>query len=1530
MKSTSPKKYIWPDGQLRIPKAIRKVLLFVSLVIFAFSTNTCLYAQPCCSTSSLIINTGYDPILASPVPPGTAGGTPVSDPKWKIGYYTPSVTVPGATSFVVSGIPYSLTLAPALGPADVFSSIAASDPNCNPISCVNAPYYHTDGLTGVTTYYMELYREFELCDSSDLNLNFDVSVDNGCDIIFDAVTISPGFLAVGPTGMNAGNWGWWNPYSYTITGCAPGIHRLTIRVQQFNHPPSAMIDPNGTFLNLKGTVSSVKPMALKSESNGCSGVACSRPSISGSSSMCVGQPPITLTGSPAGGTWSFSPPGIISFGTITPSTVDINGVSAGIANVTYTDMCGHFAVKTITVGSPVLTGPSYILCTGATYSMTTTMPGGVWSSTNTAVATVNASTGVVTAGTTTGTTIISYIVGACSAATVVTVNKMPSISGPHICVGGSGTLNATVAGGVWSESSPLISIGASTGVVTAGGTAGTAVVTYISGACSAVYTVTIDPVSVLGGPPYILCTGATYTMTTSVTGGTWSSSNTSVATIGSSSGVVTAGGTTGTATITYALGACSATTIVTVNKIPVISGTSNLCAGAVVTLNATVAGGAWSTSSSIVTVGASSGIVTSGSSTGTAVITYIAGACSAVYTITVNPLPTILAGPRIVCASITVTATPTTGTWSGGGSVVSVSNSGGGVGVVHALSGGTATLTYTTSAGCKSTIVVTVNCPCSSAMDSVHTTLTASGHFGDSCSYLCTASTTVLSGWHMAGYMWQVGSTSTWHASTSTTDTRTVSVPVSGTVVVKVTFYAVDSFGDTCKILRMDTLHCVHPPCYDSTGTYLLVTTTTDPMGNCIYTATVNVTTADSIIGYEWHTTGGATTVVHTGAHTNVYTFTLPPGTTTTVFVKVNIVDFYFSAGQSPCCEADLSKYVYCGDTTAHGSCNDSLALTYINLPEGSNCLFQVTANALPSAGRTVVGYTWDVPPALPITHWTSALSDTRPGWTGGAILVPAGGSVTITVTLITVGPAGDTCRTVKLVTLNCGCDCFTAGTLTSSPRPFCSKPGACCFVLLAHVVLKPGCKVTKYVWKVPGASPVTIISSAISMTYPVTVPSGTSMVVTVDVFATDATGAVCSTTLKVNVFCNCDCFLAPLAISDTSISAPPAGCNVTVNVTPSLNPACSLNKYEWYPSGGMMFTTTTPSHVFTMVSGTTLTVTVIAYATNSAGVTCTTSATITIQCNGKDPVKGCCFDSLNTTVTPLGSMDIHGNCLNSILVHPVLADKTCRYIGYKWQTATSLPSPLMTASSFPAPTLAPGTTIWITVTFYAVNAFGDQCILLKVLKLSCPGLGGGTGGGVIWPSLCIDPDASLITPVSTTGVDMSCNFVCTALTTSYPGWSVIGYQWMNGTTVYPFTTSGIFELSVPEGTDADVAVVVYSMDDALDTCVDTLHSMLHCDSGDGWAERHANTGGGNTYLTNDLQKDNINIYPNPTDNAVTVSSEHIRIKNVQVIDVNGKKVGNYSFDDTKSVRIPMEHLVPGTYLFRVNDTTSRVVTKSK
>lgn len=135
--------------------------------------------------------------------------------------------------------------------------------------------------------------------------------------------------------------------------------------------------------------------------------------ILGPDSLCTGTS-ITLSDNYHGGTWSSSD---TSLATIDTFTGLLSVIAPGMDTVTYMLANGNFATITLFIQtSPdAIIGSSYICFDSATTFYDST-GGGFWSSSNTSVATIGSSTGVVTGSDLGGTVIISYTVpNGCSA-----------------------------------------------------------------------------------------------------------------------------------------------------------------------------------------------------------------------------------------------------------------------------------------------------------------------------------------------------------------------------------------------------------------------------------------------------------------------------------------------------------------------------------------------------------------------------------------------------------------------------------------------------------------------------------------------------------------------------------------------------------------------------------------------------------------------------------------------------------------------------------------------------------------------------------------------------------------------------------------------------------------------------------------------------------------------------------------------------------------------------------------------------------
>ena len=314
------------------------------------------------------------------------------------------------------------------------------------------------------------------------------------------------------------------------------------------------------------------------------------------------------------------------------------------------------------------------------------------------------------------------IVACCSSA-FATITGTPSV-----CVGSTRVLHTTdsaTSGTFWSSSNTAVATVTATSLSNAnvvGVAAGTAVISFTgpAGLATVVFTVSPIPGAIVGGG-ISMCAGTTTTFSNPTSGGTWSAWSTSVGTIGATTGVFTAVNN-GYAAIQYTMpGGCMSTTTVTVNGgvyDSALVGMGTVCAGASVVLTPTVTGTTWSSSNTaIATV---SGGTVNGIAAGTVDISYaMTAACPsvAVKHMTVSAttaMATIYGGysPFAVSSTTSLWTSFSGGTWSSAmPSIATVSSSG----VVTGVSGGTATISYTTT-GCggpaAATKIVTVNADC--------------------------------------------------------------------------------------------------------------------------------------------------------------------------------------------------------------------------------------------------------------------------------------------------------------------------------------------------------------------------------------------------------------------------------------------------------------------------------------------------------------------------------------------------------------------------------------------------------------------------------------------------------------------------------------------------------------------------------------------------------------------------------------------------------------------------------------------------
>ena len=433
--------------------------------------------------------------------------------------------------------------------------------------------------------------------------------------------------------------------------------------------------------------------------------------INGATSVCVGSS-ITLTDNNAGGTWTSSVAGQASIGSTTGILTGVAGLSVPV--ITYKLATGCQITKSITVNPlpAAITGTTTV-CMGLTTTLADVTAGGTWASSNTGVATIVNTTHIAT-GVTAGTTTITYALPTgCISTTNITVNQTPTaINGTFAgCVGTTTTLSDNLAGGTWTTSSGTVaSVGSASGIVSFAAVGNATIAYTMSTGCKATVLVTTNPLPGIVAGTTTVCAGLTTSVSDATAGGTWSSSNTSIATIGTAH--IVTGIAAGTATITYALPTgCFKTATITVNQTPTaVNGTFAGCIGTTTTLSDNLAGGTWSTSNAaLATIGSATGLVTFVAA-GNPILAYtmpVTG-CKITVTATTNVLPAVITGATSVCPGLTTNITDATagGSWGTANALIATVGS---TGIVSGIAAGSTTITYTLPTGCFKTYNETVN-----------------------------------------------------------------------------------------------------------------------------------------------------------------------------------------------------------------------------------------------------------------------------------------------------------------------------------------------------------------------------------------------------------------------------------------------------------------------------------------------------------------------------------------------------------------------------------------------------------------------------------------------------------------------------------------------------------------------------------------------------------------------------------------------------------------------------------------------------
>ncbi|HMR88001.1 MAG TPA: Ig-like domain-containing protein, partial [Saprospiraceae bacterium] len=378
-------------------------------------------------------------------------------------------------------------------------------------------------------------------------------------------------------------------------------------------------------------------------------------SISGPSTICISSTTQLLPSS--GGTWVSNNP---SIATVNNMGV-VTGLSSGNTTFVFTSSstgCVSSPTAPIYIESKqgvVISGPSEV-CMDNNIQLTSSKSGGSWSSSNIAVATINAA-GIITP-ISAGSVIITYVhnSGACSedATKAIIVHALPTVTfnGPNsICLNQMTNLSPNI-GGTWVSNHPSIATVNNAGLVT-GIAAGNATFTFTNTATGCVSLpsaqLTVKPlptVQITGASS--LCINQMTTLSPSF-GGTWSSSNPSVASV-TVDGTVTALNA-GTAYFTFTSSAtsCSSTTsspiVVAARPTVSVTGSKDVCIGGTTTLSPS-SGGTWVSNNPSIASVSNTGVVT-GLALGTASFTFTSSSSGCVsfatedITVVSNPTVTL-------------------------------------------------------------------------------------------------------------------------------------------------------------------------------------------------------------------------------------------------------------------------------------------------------------------------------------------------------------------------------------------------------------------------------------------------------------------------------------------------------------------------------------------------------------------------------------------------------------------------------------------------------------------------------------------------------------------------------------------------------------------------------------------------------------------------------------------------------------------------------------------------------------------------
>ena len=760
----------------------------------------------------------------------------------------------------------------------------------------------------------------------------------------------------------------------------------------------------------------------------------------------------------------------------------------------------------------------------------------------------------------------------------VTVTLSGSTSGINYQLyNGASTVGSAVAG---TGSSISFGLQNSVGVYKVIATSGTC--SMAMGDSVTINTTPAGPLAITGTTS--ICRGATTTLVDATSGGTWTSSNTAVATVVSNTGLVT-GVAAGTATISYGVtGSCGiqyATTIMTINAIPVITSNAPLvmCTGSSVSITASGANTySWTPSGSLnASTGASVTASPSSSTNYTITGTSTAGCVSsAIASVTVNALPTVGAitlSSATLCAGATLTLTA--GSVTGTGTLTSYNWSG--------------PNTFSTTSAANNTSLSSI-------------TTAASGVYSVSVTYLgsgCTSSKSVSA-------TVTVNAQPTVASITPNTTTLCLGTPLT---------LAAGSVSGTGTLT---SYNWSGPNSYSTTGTATFVSfTPTTTAASGVYSLTVTYPGTGCVSS---PVTSSSVTVnaVPTVASVTVSTYTVCVGTAVTLTAGSTtgggaITSYNWSGPNSYTATSGASSIAFTPTATAAGGVY-SLSVTY----SGNGCTSTkvitptITVNALPTVGAiTLSSATLCAGATLTLTAGsvTGTGTLTSYNWSGPNTFSTTSAANNTSLSSVTTAASGVYSVSVTYPGSGCTSNNSVSSTVTVNAQPTVASitPSTTTLCLGTPLTLAAGSvsgtgTLTSYNWSGPNSYSTTGTATFVSFTPTTTAASGVySLTVTYP-----GTGCVSSPVTSSSVTVNAVPTVASVTVSTYTVCV---GTAVTLTAG-STTGGGAITSYNW--SGPNSYTATSGASSIAFTPTATAAGGVYSLSVTYSGNGCTSTKVIT------------------------------------------------------------------------------------------------------------------------------------------------------------------------------------------------------------------------------------------------------------------------------------------------------------------------------